>query len=83
MEVLSGILRAFLAAFVKFRQSKPKGFSFLNSRNQLKNASQTSSKINLNSFLNMTKRGVQNITNRMRQSSILSRKAQPKPVSGV
>ena len=47
---LSGILRFFLAASAKFRQSKPKGFSFLNSRNHLKNNSQTSSKINLNSF---------------------------------
>lgn len=47
---LSGILRFFLAASAKFRQSKPKGFSFLNSRNHLKNNSQTSSKTNLNSF---------------------------------
>ena len=51
MKNLSGILRFFLAVSTKFRQSKPTGFSFLNSRNQLKNNSQTSSKINLNSFL--------------------------------
>ena len=43
-------MRFFWAAFSKFRQSKPKGFSFLNSRNHLKNSSQTSSKINFNSF---------------------------------
>ncbi len=50
MNILSGLLSAFLAVSAKSHRSKPGGFSLFDLRKHLKNPPQNTLKINLNSF---------------------------------